>query len=116
MKYEIHEKFGRISKLGFGAMRFPKLADGTIDQQQVNQMIRTAYEAGVNYFDTAYVYGNGASERALGEALRQFPRDSFLLTNIPFIILPTGIREMNFSTRLWNAAASVTLTSISCMP
>ena len=81
MKYEIHEKFGRISKLGFGAMRFPKLADGAIDQQQVNQMIRTAYEAGVNYFDTAYVYGNGASERALGEALRQFPRDSFFLAD-----------------------------------
>ena len=44
-------------------------------------MIKAAYDAGVNYYDTAYVYGGGASEKALGEALKQFPRDSFFLAD-----------------------------------
>ena len=81
MKYENSIKFGSLSKLGFGAMRFPKKDNGEIDQQQVNAMIKAAYDAGVNYYDTAYVYGGGASEKALGEALKQFPRDSFFLAD-----------------------------------
>lgn len=90
MQYSNFPKFGKISKLGFGAMRFPKKADGQIDQEQVNEMIRTAYVHGVNYFDTAYVYGGGASEKALGEALKQFPRDSFFLADKhPFYNLKT---------------------------
>lgn len=80
MVYENNSKFGKVSKLGFGAMRFPQ-KDGKIDQEQVNQMIKIAYDAGVNYYDTAYVYGGGASEIALGKALKQFPRDSFFLAD-----------------------------------
>ena len=80
MIYTNNEKFGKVSKLGFGAMRFPQ-KDGKIDQEQVNQMIKAAYDKGVNYFDTAYVYNAGASEIALGEALKQFPRQSFFLAD-----------------------------------
>lgn len=80
MQYEMSEKFGKVSKLGFGAMRFPMKGE-QIDQEQVDEMIRIAYEAGVNYFDTAYVYNDGASEEALGKALRRFPRDTFFLAD-----------------------------------
>ena len=80
MQYEATEKFGKISKLGFGAMRFPMKGDA-IDQEQVDQMIQAAYEAGVNYFDTAYIYNGGASEISLGKALRRFPRESFFLAD-----------------------------------
>lgn len=101
MKYETHEKFGKVSKLGFGAMRFPKKGD-QIDQEQVNAMIKAAYDAGVNYFDTAYVYGGGASEIALGKALKQFPRDSFFLADKhPFYNLKTmEERDTFFNTSL----------------
>ena len=54
-----YRKFGKIdwqvSALGFGCMRLPTI-DGksaNIDQQKVNEMIHTAIEAGVTYFDTA---------------------------------------------------------------
>lgn len=87
MKYVMNTKFGKISKLGFGAMRFPKIGE-LIDQDQVNKMIKHAYESGVNYFDTAYVYGDGASEIALGKALKQFPRDSFFVADkLPYFNL-----------------------------
>ncbi len=79
------EKLGiSVSKLGFGAMRFPKIGE-EIDQEQVNQMIKHAFDNGVNYFDTAYVYGGGASEIALGKALKQFNREDFFVADkLPF--------------------------------
>ncbi len=67
-------------KLGFGLMRLPQNPDGSIDVPQVKKMVDLFMEAGMTYFDTAYVYGNGDSERAAGAALVQrYPRDSFTL-------------------------------------
>ena len=43
-------------KLGFGLMRLPKLPDGKIDVEQVKKMVDLFMEAGLTYFDTAYVY------------------------------------------------------------
>ena len=65
-------------KLGFGLMRLPKNPDGTIDIPQVCQMADRFIEAGGTYFDTAYVYDNGASEAALKAAVvDRYPRDRF---------------------------------------
>lgn len=69
----------QLSLLGFGAMRLPCLADGAIDEEQVAQMTRMAMEAGVNYFDTAYPYHGGQSERVMGRVLSKYPRESYYL-------------------------------------
>ena len=71
------------SKMGFGCMRLP-LTDPadqkSIDIDQFKQMVDVFMEAGNTYFDTAFVYHEGASETALGEALvARYPRDSFTL-------------------------------------
>ncbi len=67
-----------FGKLGFGFMRLPKLGDGKIDIEQTKLMVDTFMEAGLTYFDTAYVYDGGDSERALKAALiDRYPRDSF---------------------------------------
>lgn len=67
-------------KLGFGLMRLPKLPSGKMDMEQVKQMVDLFMEAGLTYFDTAYVYDNGDSERAAKEALvDRYPRESFTL-------------------------------------
>ena len=70
-------------KLGFGCMRLPLTnpEDQTsIDIEQVKEMVDTFVEAGGTYFDTAYVYHEGASETALREALvERYPRDSFTI-------------------------------------
>ncbi len=68
-----------LSKLGFGTMRLPVLADGTIDQELVETMTAYAIEHGINYFDTAYPYHDCNSEIAIGKALANYPRDSFYL-------------------------------------
>ena len=69
----------RVSRLGFGAMRLPLNADGSIDEQQVFDMVDAAIRGGVNYFDTAFPYHGGLSEVVLGKALARYPRESFLL-------------------------------------
>ncbi len=67
-------------KLGFGLMRLPKKGMGKIDIEQTKKMVDLFMEAGLNYFDTAYVYDNGDSERAAKAALvDRYPRESFTL-------------------------------------
>ena len=70
----------KVPKLGFGLMRLPKLADGKIDIEQTKQMVDLFMDAGLTYFDTAYVYDNGESEKAAKAALvDRYPRESYTL-------------------------------------
>lgn len=73
--------FGEATpKLGFGLMRLPKTKDGKIDLGQTKQMVDRFMAAGLTYFDTAYVYDDGDSERAAKAALvDRYPRESFTL-------------------------------------
>ena len=65
-------------KLGFGLMRLPKNPDGSIDVPQVCQMADRFIAASGTYFDTAYVYDDGASEAAFKAAVAdRYPRDSY---------------------------------------
>ncbi len=75
------EFFGmKMPKLGFGLMRLPQLEGGAIDVEQMKTMVDLFMSAGMKDFDTAFVYGAGASERAAKEALvDRYPRESFLL-------------------------------------
>lgn len=69
-----------VPKLGFGLMRLPKLSDGSIDMEQTKQMVDLFMNAGLTYFDTAYVYDNGESEKAAKAALvDRYPRERFTL-------------------------------------
>ena len=66
MEYRRMENLGiSTSLLGFGCMRFPTDADGSINEQEVLAMIDRAYQEGVTYFDTAYPYHDGKSEAVL---------------------------------------------------
>ncbi len=67
-------------KLGFGLMRLPKDAGGRIDIEQVKQMVDLFLAAGQTYFDTAFVYDGGESEKAAKAALvDRYPRESYTL-------------------------------------
>lgn len=69
----------KLSLLGFGTMRLPVDANGVIDEAQVREMTATAISHGVNYFDTAYPYHGGESERVIGRVLKDYPRESYYL-------------------------------------
>ena len=73
-----------MPKLGFGMMRLPE-KDGKIDIGHVCRMVDQYMQAGMNYFDTAYVYHGGHSEEAVREAIaKRYPRESFMVaTKLP---------------------------------
>ena len=70
----------QLPRLGFGAMRLPEV-DGAVDVEAVREMVGYAMEHGVNYFDTAWPYHGGKSERVMGEVLSAYPRDSYYLAD-----------------------------------
>ena len=73
----------QLSALGFGAMRLPVIDgdDARVDEPLTLQMVEYAYDHGINYYDTAWGYHGGNSERVLGRALARYPRESFYLAD-----------------------------------
>jgi aryl-alcohol dehydrogenase-like predicted oxidoreductase len=52
---------------------------GGVERAQAEACVNRAFEVGINFIDTANVYGRGASETLLGEVLSGRPRDSYVL-------------------------------------
>ena len=73
------------SLLGYGGMRYPLDRETKkIDREKAADLIRRAMEAGINYYDTAWTYHEGESESFLGQALKEYPRESYYLaTKLP---------------------------------
>jgi hypothetical protein len=98
MYYRNFNLESKVSLLGFGAMRLPT-KDGKIDYELADKMIELAYNSGVTYYDTAYFYHNGESERFLGKSLSRFPRNSYYIASK----LPVGmINNIDDAHRIFN--------------
>ena len=81
MKYANFKNL-KLSKLGFGVMRLPVTeVNGPLDEEKAIELLRYAYENGVNYFDCAYFYHQGKSEDIFRKALSKYPRDTFYLAD-----------------------------------
>lgn len=84
-----------IPKLGFGLMRLPKEESGKIDIEQTKKMVDAFMDAGLNYFDTAYVYDGGESEMAAKAALvDRYPRESYILATKMCAWMSAGNEEL----------------------
>jgi aryl-alcohol dehydrogenase-like predicted oxidoreductase len=68
---------------------------GGVGRDQTEACTRAAFDAGITFFDTANVYGRGAAERAWGEILRDYKRDSFTLATKAYF--PMGGRDRGLS-------------------
>jgi aryl-alcohol dehydrogenase-like predicted oxidoreductase len=76
----------RYRKLGSSDLEVSEISLGSwltyaggIEAEQTRACTDAAFEVGINFFDTANVYGRGAAESALGEILSPRPRDSYIL-------------------------------------
>lgn len=86
MQYRIDPKTGnKLSILGFGCMRFSRNLT-SIDIKKAENLIKTAIEKGVNYFDTAYIYPG--SEEVLGKVLAKYDlrKKVYIATKLPLIL------------------------------
>jgi len=82
MQYRKDKSGRELSLLGFGCMRFTRKG-GSIDLTKAEKEILAAVAAGVNYFDTAYVYGG--SEAAVGEIFERngLREQVYIATKLP---------------------------------
>jgi 1-deoxyxylulose-5-phosphate synthase len=68
---------------------------GGVGREQTEACTRAAFDAGITFFDTANVYGRGAAERAWGEILADYPRDSYVLATKAYF--PMSRRDRGLS-------------------
>jgi pyridoxine 4-dehydrogenase len=75
-----------VRRLAFGAMRISgaRAADGTRDRDAARQLTRRVVQRGVNFIDTANIYGYGESEEIIAEALKPYPADLVIATKSGF--------------------------------
>lgn len=105
-----------LSALGMGCMRLPELGSySEVDLPAVKQMVAYAMEQGINYYDTAWGYHDGNSELAIGEALADYPRESFCLTTkFPgYDLSNMGKVEEIFEAQLKNAGWNISISTSS---
>lgn len=77
-----------VSEIGFGGASIGNLFQSCTDET-AQEIITTSWDLGIRYFDTAPEYGHGLSERRLGDALRQYPRDQYIIsTKVGDILYP----------------------------
>ena len=86
-----------LTEIGFGAAVIGNLYQETSDQD-AEEAVEAAWQAGIRYFDTAPHYGLGLSERRLGQALKGLPRAEFVVSSKVGRLLvpnphPTGWRQ-----------------------
>ena len=74
----------KVSVIGLGTWQFGEVGWGwgtQLDHEEAIRIVHRALELGINFFDTAAVYGNGRSEEILGEALRERRQEAIIATS-----------------------------------
>ncbi|CAM3861316.1 aldo/keto reductase family protein [Cohnella lubricantis] len=70
---------------------------GYVERENAVNSIKTAYDLGINFFDTANVYERGAAEVVVGEALKAYPRESYVLATKAFWPMGDGPNDRGLS-------------------
>ncbi|OXS61100.1 aldo/keto reductase [Cohnella sp. CIP 111063] len=70
---------------------------GYVERENAVKSIKTAYDLGINFFDTANVYERGAAEELVGKALKEYPRESYVLATKAFWPMGEGPNDRGLS-------------------
>lgn len=96
MDYRSLGKCGtKVSVLSLGG--WTTFGESVQDRQLTQSIIRHAYDAGINFFDIADIYAIGESERMMGEALREFPRHTLVISSKVYWPMSDDINDRGLS-------------------
>ncbi len=96
MEYRPLGKCGtRVSKLSLGG--WTTFGNLVRDEKVTREIIHTAYEAGINFFDIADVYANGEAERFMGKVLQEFPRHTLVISTKVFWPMSDDVNDRGLS-------------------
>jgi voltage-dependent potassium channel beta subunit len=105
-KNRILERSNRMKyrKLGRTGLKVSEISLGSwltyansVENENAIKIIDKAYELGVNFFDTANVYITGEAEKVVGEGLRRYPRESYVLATKAFWPMGEGPNDRGLS-------------------
>lgn len=71
--------------------------EGKVAEDTAREVILTAYEQGINFFDLADIYGNGGAEKQMGAVLRDYPRQSLVISTKVFWPMSDDINDRGLS-------------------
>jgi aryl-alcohol dehydrogenase-like predicted oxidoreductase len=72
-----------LGTMTFGGDGFWKVI-GALEQETVTKLVKSAFDKGVNFIDTADIYSNGSSEQVTGAAIKDLPRDELVIATKVF--------------------------------
>jgi voltage-dependent potassium channel beta subunit len=94
----------RYRKLGRTGLKVSEISLGSwltygnaVDKDKAIQTIDRAYDQGINFFDSANVYAIGEAEKIVGDALRKYPRESYVVTTKAFWPMGEGPNDRGLS-------------------
>lgn len=85
----------KISAVAIGG--WINFGEGKVSQDNARQVIATAYEHGVNFFDIADTYGKGEAEKQIGVALTPYPRHTLVISTKVFFPISTDVNDQGLS-------------------
>ena len=95
----------KYNRLGDAGMKVSAIAlggwinygEGKVAEERARDVVVTAYENGINYFDLADVYGNGGAEKQMGKILSQFPRHTLVIATKVFGPMSDDVNDRGLS-------------------
>lgn len=95
MKYRRLGRTGlKVSEISLGSwLTYGK----TVEDNTAERTIHKAYELGINFFDSANVYERGEGERVMAKALKEYPRESYVITTKAFWPMGDGPNDRGLS-------------------
>src|SRR5438045_6055826 len=104
----------KYRKLGSSDLEVSEISLGSwltygvgVEADKARACLEEAFELGINFIDTANVYGRGAAETFLGEVLAGRPRDSYILATKVFFPMSTTDRSLSRAQILKQVDASL---------
>lgn len=112
--YSLSESPFQLSKGGMISMKYRRLGNSglkvseislgswltygkTVEDNTAEKTIHKAYELGINFFDSANVYERGEGERVMAGALKEYPRESYVITTKAFWPMGEGPNDRGLS-------------------
>lgn len=94
----------RYRRLGGSGLKVSEISLGSwltyggyVERENAVNSIKTAYDLGINFFDTANAYEKGAAEELVGKALKAYPRESYVLATKAFWPMGEGPNDRGLS-------------------
>jgi len=111
MKYRRLGNAGmKVSELSLGG--WTTFGESLKDKERAREIIVTAYDNGINFFDIADVYAKGESEKLMGETLREFPRHTLVISSKVFGQMSDDVNDRGLSRKHIMESIDKSLTRI----